>query len=174
MGGVNNEHNRGFFTHNCFFGALILLVKPIVVDRKRMKKVVAIVKGIDEEVFLRTPLEKRVKLKLANKEEHDVSCHDFKQPNFINISQSERIHKTAIVSEYHYTKAVIVQGDWIIEILGDVNGNLEVARIYHVKIEKLYVYQISWYFEDNKVKNLTVKSRHYFYDARKDEISISM
>ncbi|HEC2242198.1 TPA: hypothetical protein R1960_002395 [Staphylococcus delphini] len=156
------------------FGVFILVVISEVVERKRMKKVVAIVKGIDEEVFLKTPLEKRVKLKLANKEKYDVSLHDFKQPRFIDLDQSERIHKTAIVSEYHYTKAVINYGDWKIEVIGDINGKLEIARIYNVKIEKLLVYRISWYFEENKVKNLTVKSKRCFYDDKKDKIFMSV
>ncbi|EKH2203485.1 hypothetical protein P3U36_07950 [Staphylococcus pseudintermedius] len=156
------------------FGVLALIVIPEVVDRKKIKKVVEIVKGIDEKVFLRTPLEKRVELKLADKERYDVSYHDFKQPLFIDLNQSKRIHKAAIVSEYHYTKAVIKYGDWKIEVLGDVNGKLKLASIYNVKIEKLYVYRISWYFEDNKVKNLTVKSKRCFYDDKKDKIFMSV
>ncbi|HCT0451075.1 TPA: hypothetical protein LQO40_002499, partial [Staphylococcus pseudintermedius] len=101
------------------FGVLALIVIPEVVDRKKIKKVVEIVKGIDEKVFLRTPLERRVELKLADKEIYNVSYHDFKQPLFIDLNQSKRIHKAAVVSEYHYTKAVIKYGDWKIEVLGD-------------------------------------------------------
>ncbi|EII2717867.1 hypothetical protein KQQ85_002578, partial [Staphylococcus pseudintermedius] len=97
-----------------------------------------------------------------------------KQPLFIDLNQSKRIHKAAVVSEYHYTKAVIKYGDWKIEVLGDVNGKLKIASIYNVKIEKLYVYRISWYFEDNKVKNLTVKSKRCFYDDNKKKIFMSV
>ncbi|EKI4464053.1 hypothetical protein PCV68_001032 [Staphylococcus pseudintermedius] len=154
------------------FALFIFALIPRVIERQKLKKVITVAKEIDEEVFLKTPLEKRVKLKLANKEKYDVSYHDFKQPRFIDLNQSERIHKTAIVSEYHYTKAVINYGNWKIEVFGDVNGKLEIANLDYRKIGKLRVHRISWYFENNKVKNLTISSRYCFYDAKTDKISI--
>ncbi|MDE9903719.1 hypothetical protein [Staphylococcus pseudintermedius] len=154
------------------FALFIFVLIPRVIEKQKLKKVITVAKEIDEEVFFKTPLEKRVKLKLANKEKYDVSYHDFKQPRFIDLNQSERIHKTAIVSEYHYTKGVIKYGDWEIVVLGDINGNLKVANLYYVKIERLRVHRISWYFEKNKVENLTISSRYCFYDAEKNRVSI--
>lgn len=130
----------------------IILVSFSVPPTSKMQKIKNVLLENRLDTIIKQPLEKRVELKLVNGESYDVDYKSYEDINDPIRQNQYRIHRSAIVSERHYT-FLNYHNDEIgtIKVYGKENGIMERAELWNTTRKDLNIRYIKWHFKNGKL-----------------------